>query len=76
MERELFSLVGIKNRRMALRKKWLQTKNLERGDYCRQGAKGVKRNRKHVYRTTIKCLMKIKRTRRKIRNLYSMDHVR
>jgi hypothetical protein len=40
-----------------LRKKWLQNvENLERElDWVRQGAKGVKRSRKHVYRITIKC---------------------
>jgi ATPase subunit of ABC transporter with duplicated ATPase domains len=39
-----------------LRKKWQNVENLERElDWVRQGAKGVKRSRKHVYRITIKC---------------------
>jgi ATPase subunit of ABC transporter with duplicated ATPase domains len=43
-------LVGQKSSRMALEEKWLQNvKNLERElDWVRQGAKGVKRSRKHV----------------------------
>jgi ATPase subunit of ABC transporter with duplicated ATPase domains len=44
--------------RMALEEKWLKTrKNLERElDWVRQGAKGVKRNRKHVYKNYDKML--------------------